>query len=222
MYSHRVQRRGRLWWSLAVQSENSRSVLAGWLPLCDATSSLAGTDRCVTSLIRTQLHCHIKGFPFFLYQEWDHNPWDISAPTPHPPQHPAPHQKKKKKKAPSHLCFSVGTRRRLRRSFGSFLYLCCWGSQAVLNYDNDVEDAERADEASYYPPPTPPSLLSDTSEGQGGTFFSFCQVSMPQIRRADHLLVGAENTSEERTTCSPPDRPLSHYTHTQIMHSLLC
>lgn len=68
--------------SPAVQSENSRSVLAGWLPLGDATSSLAGTDRSVTSLIRTQLHRHIKGFPPFLYQEWNHNPWDISAPAP--------------------------------------------------------------------------------------------------------------------------------------------
>lgn len=54
---------GWLWSSLAEQTENSRSVLAAWLKLCEATSSLAGTDRCVTSLIRTQLHRHIKDFP---------------------------------------------------------------------------------------------------------------------------------------------------------------
>lgn len=162
MYSHRVQRRGRLWWSLAVQSENSRSVLAGWLPLCDATSSLAGTDRCVTSLIRTQLHCHIKGFPFFIPGVGSWSLGYFSTYSTHP-QHPTPHQKKEKKN-PSHLRFSVGARRRLRRSFGSFLYLCCRGSQAVLNYDNDLEDAERADETSYYRPPSPHPTSPNTTQ----------------------------------------------------------
>lgn len=127
---------GCLRWSPAVQSENSRSVLAGWLPLGDATSSLAGTDRSVTSLIRTQLHRHIKGFPPFLYQEWNHNPWDISA--------PAPWQKRGVN--PSHLTFFLRARRRwmLPQRFWviSVPLLPRW-SQAVLNYDNDQEGVGR-------------------------------------------------------------------------------
>lgn len=88
---------GWLRWSPAVQSENSRSVLASWLPLGDATSSLAGTDRSVTSLIRTQLHRHIKGLPphlllFIAAQSLGY--FSTCSPTPQPP--PPFRQKKEK------------------------------------------------------------------------------------------------------------------------------
>lgn len=83
---------GWLRWSPAVQSENSRSVLASWLPLADATSSLAGTDRSVTSLIRTQLHRHIKGSlhpppPFFFIagvEAQSQGYFSTCSPTPQP------------------------------------------------------------------------------------------------------------------------------------------
>lgn len=85
--------------------------------LCDATSTLAGTDRRVTSLIRTQVHCHIKGLPFYTASGITilHH---ISAPIPSPKWH---------------ISLSV-SQRRPRRSFGPFLHSCsaaeccgwCW------------------------------------------------------------------------------------------------
>ncbi|TNN70121.1 hypothetical protein EYF80_019621 [Liparis tanakae] len=66
-------------------SRSSVSDPDAWLPLCDSTSRLAGTDRCVTSLMRTRLHRHINGFPFHT-RSGVTNPRGVSLPTPSNPK----------------------------------------------------------------------------------------------------------------------------------------
>lgn len=207
---------GWLWWSLAEQTENSRSVLAGWLPLCDATSSLAGTDRCVTSLIRTQLHRHIKGFPFYtrsritilgIFQHLLH-PQTLTSP-------------------------SLGARGGRARVLGHFQISAAESRRRrwlIQNYDNDLEDGERADEASYYLPRSGEDVselcCSLTLERDRHWLFYFvksadtqmfhlCFFSGPTPLSVFFLLVralmlGCKYLREERVTSFPPDLSWTH------------